>query len=347
MFGKNLQHYRLKRGITKSELAKQCGLTSMAISNYESGKRKPDNMEIIKRLAAALDVKVMDFLEPWRDGLSVEFAEFRKQHGCTVKSQEYVRSSVEEYLNRFYTIIDVLGEKVLPNPPVCHSLELLDNVDTNAHHLRQHLQFALIGSVGKLIEGLENLGIIVFEIEFSEHKKFSGMNGFVNGRPYIVLNKSMPSTVKRSTLAHELAHLMFNWSDFTGDVEETATAIGSAFLLSKKDAIRELGLHRNRVTRDMFSVCQEYGISSMLLVTRAKVCGIISGSSAKSFYIKANQLGWRDHDPIIIAEEVPTLFEQLVFRAVNLEEISITKGAELLKTTSEYVSTHCMFSAEG
>ncbi|MBR4986660.1 MAG: helix-turn-helix transcriptional regulator, partial [Proteobacteria bacterium] len=39
MFGKNLQHYRLKHGLTKKALAAQCGLSAVAISNYENGKR--------------------------------------------------------------------------------------------------------------------------------------------------------------------------------------------------------------------------------------------------------------------------------------------------------------------
>ena len=346
MFGKNLQYYRLKCGMTKTALAKKCGLTTMTISNYETGKRKPESMEIIKHLASALGIRVIDFLPTWHGGLHIQFAEFRKQKGCPKKSQDYVCSSVEEYLNRFYTIIDVLGEKVLPDPPECHSLPLKD-AESNALSLRRHLKFAMVGSVGKLIEGLENLGIIVFEIDFDEGVKFSGMNGFVNGRPYIVLNRRIPAAVKRSTIAHELAHIMFDWTSFEGDVEKEATAIGGAFLLPKEDATRELGLKRFSLSKDLFTICREYGISYMLLVTRAKVCGIISESVAKNFYIQANKFGWRYNDPTLIADEYPTLFEQLVFRAVNLDVISISKGAELLKISSDSLLARCTFSVEG
>ena len=40
------------------------------------------------------------------------------------------------------------------------------------------------------------------------------------------------------------------------------------------------------------------------------------------------------------------LFSQLVFRAVSENEISVQKGAELLKQSYDYVAARC-FAAEG
>lgn len=39
----------------------------------------------------------------------------------------------------------------------------------------------------------------------------------------------------------------------------------------------------------------------------------------------------KKNEPTRIAPETPTLFKQLVYRAVNEEEISIQRGAELLE----------------
>ena len=61
MFSKNLKYYRLKKRMSKKELASRSNVTAMAITNYEKGDRKP-SMEILKALAAALDVRVSDFL---------------------------------------------------------------------------------------------------------------------------------------------------------------------------------------------------------------------------------------------------------------------------------------------
>ena len=61
MFSKNLKFYRLRKQMSKKELANKAKVTSMAITNYEKGDRKP-SMEILQALAAALGVHVSDFL---------------------------------------------------------------------------------------------------------------------------------------------------------------------------------------------------------------------------------------------------------------------------------------------
>ena len=81
----------------------------------------------------------------------------------------------------------------------------------------------------------------------------------------------------------------------------------------------------------MIAVAIEYGISMMLLVKRAELCNIVSSAVAKDFFIKASKAGWRISEPSRIKREQPSLFPQLVYRAVNEEEISAQSGAELLK----------------
>ena len=49
--------------------------------------------------------------------------------------------------------------------------------------------------------------------------------------------------------------------------------------------------------------------------------------------IRISQLGWRKKEPIDIERERTVLFEQLVLRAIGEEEITVSRGAELLKIT--------------
>lgn len=79
-----------------------------------------------------------------------------------------------------------------------------------------------------------------------------------------------------------------------------------------------------------------------MLVKRARFCEIINDSVEKVFYIRASKAGWRKAEPDWgITKEEPNLFEQLVYRAVTEEEISIQKGAELLKTSYDAVAKAC------
>ncbi len=331
MFSKNLKYYRLKKQLSKKALADRIHVSAMAITNYENGSRKP-SMEILSALAAALDVRVTDFLAVRDENLVFRHAEFRKSSSLTQMQQEYVRESVEEYFGRFMTAVEVLGGEVLPEAPACHVLPLSDDDEENASSLRAHLGFASDGPIEDLIGKLENKGILAYECPVG-NPRFSGMNGSVNGRPFIVLNPGMSAERNRSTTAHELAHLMFRWTSGMSDkeAENRATAISGAFLFPKSDAIRELGLKRTSVTQDMVRVAKEYGISMMLLVMRARLCGILSEPVARHFYMLASQAGWRTAEPTRIEPERPSLFEQLVYRAVNEEEISVQRGAELLQ----------------
>lgn len=341
MVDKNLKYFRLKKGLTKKALAEQANVSPMAISNYESGKRKP-NMDTLKSLAEALEVRVSDFLAARNENMVFIHSEFRKNSVLTQSQQELVCESVEEYFSRFMTAVDILGGDVLPDTPVCHSLALSNDDEENAARLREHLGFPKDGPIEKLTGKLENKGILVYECDIN-NKNFSGMNGFVNGRPYIVINPRMSPERVRSTIAHELAHLMFVWPEgMQGkEAEKEATAISGAFLFPKSDAIRELGIRRSSVTQDMSLIAMEYGISMMLLVMRSETVKIIPASAARDFYIRASQHGWRTAEPSRIAAEHPFLFEQLVYRAVNEQEISVQRGAELLQKSFDEVISMC------
>lgn len=344
MFSKNLRYYRLKNSMSRAELAKQSGLTPMAITNYENGTRNP-SMEVLKSLATVLGVKISDFLAVRNENIVFSHGEFRKVSTMSQAKQDYVREVVEEYFGRFYTAVELLGGEVLPDPPECHALPITGDVEEDAHAMRRHLGIAEEGPIKDLITILENKGILVYVCEI-ENSKFSGMNGLVNDRPYIIVNGSMTPERNRSTIAHELAHLFFDWPDDLEEkeIEDTATAISGAFLFPKADAIRELGVHRGRVTKDMTLVCREYGISMLLLVMRAQLIGIITKEAYNSFYIQASKIGWRTNEPSRIEKERPELFEQLVFRAVSEGEISIQRGAELLQMPYAEVVSHCCFN---
>ena len=58
----NLKELRLKKGLSQEQLAKQLNISSVAICQYELGKRCP-NASILKKLAQVLDCSVDDLLK--------------------------------------------------------------------------------------------------------------------------------------------------------------------------------------------------------------------------------------------------------------------------------------------
>ena len=341
MFNKNLKYYRLKNDLAKSALASMVGVTPMAITNYENGDRKPD-MQTIKALAKALNVKIADFLTARNNNLVFLHEEFRKNGKLSKGQQAYVREAVEEYFGRFYETVELLGGEVLSENPRMHTIAITGDSEKDGNALRHYLGLSDLGPVGNLIEHLENSGILVCLLDI-DNDGFSGMNGSVNGRPYIVINKHLTAERMRTTIGHELAHFAFAWPDEMEDkeAEKYATAIAGAFLFPKADAIRELGIKRKAITTDMYMVCKEYGIAMSLLVVRAHLCGIINDTIYKNYFIKS---GSGKNERSRIEMDVPTLFEQLVYRAVNEDEISVQKGAELLKMPYDTVAANCCYA---
>lgn len=337
MFNKNLKYYRLKKNMSKKDLAEACGVTPMAITNYEQGTRRPE-IEIINKMAKALDVGVADFIRSRNDNLAFVHGEFRKSSQLSKSQQEYVKEAVEEYFGRFFDAVDYLGGEPLPSPPDIHCLKSSCDFEKDAVQLRNQLSIPQKGPIEDVIAILENQGILVIMLDF-DNRHFSGMNGTVNGYPYIVVNKNMTAERIRSTISYELTHMMFELDDI--NEEQFATEVSGAFLITKEDILREMGVRRSAITKDFTLICKEYGISMYLLVVRASQAKVISSSVAQGFYVKAGKAGWRTNEPSRIKEEKPLLFEQLVFRAINEEDISIQKGVELLQIPYAEVEEGC------
>lgn len=59
--GERIKEYRLKRGFTQSDLAKQADITRIALGNYERGERIP-TIDIFARIAMALNVSIDELM---------------------------------------------------------------------------------------------------------------------------------------------------------------------------------------------------------------------------------------------------------------------------------------------
>ena len=178
MLGKNLKYYRLKNNMTKKALADAIGVTPMAITNYENGDRNP-NMDTLKSLANALNIKVTDFLANTGGELQFSHGKFRKGSKLGVMNQEYIREAVEEYFGRFFQVVSFLGgQRILEPVPEIKKIPWMDDTENAAKELRKYLGISINGPVPNLVEILENKGILVLFIEV-DSDYFSGMNGYL------------------------------------------------------------------------------------------------------------------------------------------------------------------------
>ena len=325
MIGKNIKYYRLMNHLSQEELAQQVGLNKMAISNYEMDKRTPD-LATLRKIADALNVTLAK-LTVNSNELNIGHGAFRKHSSITKTMQELILGYADRYLARLFSVVAYLGDVALAPIPQYERMQATD-YEAAGQYLRKILELPANGPIGNITDILENKGYIICPILIDE-RHFSGNSGTVNGRPYIAVNTTMPAERQRFTLIHELAHLVFAFSD-DQDEERMVDGIAGAFLLPEVDIKRELGPKRRDIRNDLRYIQHEYHISMSSIVMRAYQSEIISKSVYEITQKWMGAQGLRRDEQSGIEPEVSHLLEQLTVRAVAEEEITISKAAELL-----------------
>lgn len=330
MIWRNIKYYRVIAGKSRTRLSQELGISIKRLDKYESGKELP-NLEMARRIASVLGVKLADIMLAKSTGHKYEHFEYRKNSSFRKNEQEYIEVSIEDYLDRFFAVVETLDGKVLCEKPAIHTLKPSFDAEQDALALRRELGFALSGAIPNLIMSLENKGILIIQLECADGN-FSGRNGLADGRPYIVVNSLATAERQRSTIAHELVHIYFERPVIENkDWERYMTAVSGAFLFPVENARNELGEKRTGISADMLMVCQEYGISLQMLAKRAELAGIISKTVYKNFCIKLSMTGQKKNEPSHIEIEKSLLFEQLMLRAIGENKITVQRGAELLR----------------
>lgn len=334
MFGERLKAARKIAGLSLPQLANKLGdISKQSLSNYENGKRKPDS-NILIRLAKELCVKPDFFVR--ENTVQLQNFEYRKKAKLSKQDKGMIEEKSKDQLERYLELENLLGIKSrFVNPLKDFPIRSIGDVEVAAQHLRDKWELGL-NPIKNLIETLEEKEIKIFQIDAK--KEFDGLAGFNGNIPIIVVNKNIDDIVrKRMTVAHELGHLLLKISKglTPKDKEKYSFRFAGAFLIPNEIMINELGEKRNQITmNELTHLKNEYGVSIQGLVRRAKDLEIISESKYKNFCIKVKKLGW---DKFEVGEyngdEKPIRNNNLIFRAITEEIVSISKAASLVNKT--------------
>lgn len=326
MIGKNLKYYRLSAGLSQDELANRLGITKMAISNYENDKRDVDSKMLIK-IADVLNVKATNLLTNSYYPVEITYGQFRKKANVSEAKKDLLLETINRKLTNINEIINIIGNNVLPNVEIGKGIKYV-NSDDAAKQIRHFLSLPEFGPVGNITDVIENKGIVICELEVIGDW-FSGINGTMNNRPYIAINKNMPAERQRFTLVHELAHILFDLKDYENQ-EKIVNEISGSFFFPKEDVIRELGKYRTDIRFDLRCLQREYGISMQSVLLRAKQVGVINESTYLLHQKWLTKQGLRKDEKSTLVSENSELFNKLVNRGVLEGIINENKASELL-----------------
>jgi Zn-dependent peptidase ImmA (M78 family)/DNA-binding XRE family transcriptional regulator len=332
-FAERLKSARVMAGLSLQDLAAKLEnrVTRQALHKYEKGDFMPDS-EMLGHLCEALNVRPDYFFRK----TVVELGEiaFRKRQKFPVKDRQSLEEKAKDVLSRYLELEEILHLPVnFPSDYKHAPIESNEDVEKVAIALREEWSLGN-DPIFNLIELLEDNRIKVIEIESSD--SFDGLSAWANDRqvPVIVLNSSKIKSLdrKRFTALHELGHLILNIEHHAEKQKEKyCNYFAAAMLLPEDTLVKEVGRNRSKILlQELGAIKKQYGISIQAIAYRMKDLKIISESYFKQFMFFIAQSGFKIEEPYEYqGQEQSRRFNQLLFRALGEELISMSKAASL------------------
>lgn len=358
----NLRRIRSAKGKSQGEVADAAGLSRVGYRNIESGASAP-RVDTLMRIAGALDVRLEELLAPVRTLTAVRF---RAQKKMTTRGE--LLADVARWLDDYNEIEDLLGarekfkfasvsEKLKGVPKADRPRKAADLARTVAGQR---------DAIRDICGVLEKNGVKVFTPKLASEGFFGLSVAEQDGGPAVVVNVWERLSVERwiFTAAHELGHLLLHFDAY--DVTKTeedlsqekeADTFASYFLMPEDLFDRELQAARGlSLTRAVFKLKRVFGTSWQSVLYRIASKSPDGGKLWARFrweykeqtghsLLKTDEpdgLGagdFRGQPSAKVADEPEHLVEgdfveerlhRLVRQAVDSEEISLSRAAEIL-----------------
>ncbi len=348
MFGERLKLARKKAGLSLDRLVESIGgiVTKQAISKYERNLMMPDS-KVLVALSQSLNVS-LDYL--FSDQvIDLAGVDFRKTVRAGAKDRARVEASVIDHMERYLAIERILElDSAEWRPPdLGHAgLASIEDAERLANELRDAWDLG-DDPIPDMTSLLEDHGIKVLMLDLPD--SVSGMTCFTairdsdNRLPIVVVNENQSLERRRFTLAHELAHRVFECgARVVGQEEERAAQrFAGAFLMQAKHLRKEVGSRRGKLGyREIVYLKRMYRVSAAALVMRLRQIGVIEKSTLSTVFQTIGKK-WRTTEPHPLESgeiagilERPKRFKRLTLWAVAEEFISPAKAMELLQVSA-------------
>jgi Zn-dependent peptidase ImmA (M78 family)/DNA-binding XRE family transcriptional regulator len=332
LFAERLKSARMMNGFSLQDLSDKLEnrVSRQALHKYENGEVIPDS-DMLSYLCEALGVRPDYFTRETLVELGV--ISFRKIENLPSKEQNIIIERTREVLERYIELEEIMGiSKPFEQPEMISSISSMEDIEQAAIKVREAWNLC-DNPIPNVLELLENKNIKIIQIEASVD--FDGLQTWINEKiPVIVLNKGKLKSSDRIRFSafHELGHLLLPLEGITEKLaEKYCHAFAGAMLFPKSAATKEMGEKRTNISiQELGLIKKQYGISLQAIIYRLKDLGIISAYYMSYYYKYIIQMGWKVVEPYEYeGREKSNRFDQLLFRALSEELISLSKAAAL------------------
>jgi Zn-dependent peptidase ImmA (M78 family)/transcriptional regulator with XRE-family HTH domain len=294
---------REAKGYTQKDLADQIGCNQSRLSRIEAGELMPQESDI-QNLVRALG-QSRDFFFQQGETMPASVSFYRKTQTLPLKMLRQCNAQMNIHrLEIEQKVGDAkLEKRELPYLPP----ETNGGAKVVAQIVRQRWGIKN-GAVQHLTQLVENTGCVIVNYLFPS-TKLDGLCIRATGKPPIIfLNKDLPKSRRRLSLAHELGHLVMHTEPHE-TVEDQAWEFAEEFLMPAA----EIGQQFNGLNLDKLGqLKKEWGVSMQAILYRAKKLGKIGESYNRFLWMQIGKCGYRVNEPFedAIPDEKPTELEE-------------------------------------
>jgi len=293
---------REAKGFTQKNLADEIGCQQSRISKIEAGELMPQENEI-QNFARVLECN-RDFFFQQGTTVSASVSFYRKTQTMPLKM--FRQCNAQMNICRLEIERKVGDKKLaireLPKLPP----EENGGAKAVAQIVRQKWGIK-DGAVRNLTGVIEETGCVIVNYSFPT-TKLDGLCIRASEKPPIIfLNKDLPKSRRRLSLAHELGHLVMH-TDPHEKVEDEAWDFAAEFLMPAA----EIGKQLNGLNLDKLGeLKKEWGVSMQAILYRATKLKKISESHSRILWMQIGKYGYRVNEPFenFIPEENPRELE--------------------------------------
>ena len=319
---------RLRRGLTKTKLAKRVGLQPRSISAFEKDQFPPSDSTLTK-LAKQLRFPASFFFDQDLEIPNTRSVSFRALSRMTAGQRDAAigAGALALALNDWFD-----GRFVLPTPSVSDLRS--EEPEAAAEVVRSDWGLGY-QAIPNLIHLLEFRGTRIYSLT-QDTRNVDAFSFWRNGTPFIFLDRSKSAERVRFDAAHELGHLVLHkhGGPIGQDAETQANAFASGFLMPPSSVLRILT--RPVTLPRLIQLKKIWGVSVVALAYRLHKLRVLSDWQYRSMCIEMAPYRRNEPEPMK-HEESQVLYK--MFSALRAEGINKSQIAkELSISTAELES---------
>lgn len=317
---------RVRRRFSKAQLAKEVGVTSRSIQNYESGTSVPEP-ETLEKIAKLLDFpQQFFFLEEDMPTIGEDAASFR----ALSKMTEAMKNCAKAAGATAFKVNSWIEERF--NLPEADLPDLSDLKPEEAAATLRRMWGLGNAPIPNMVHLLESKGIRVFSLA-EEILEVDAFCTWHDGKPFVFLNTIKSPERSRFDAAHELGHLVrdirsMQHGEVHGpEMEREANAFAAEFLMPRESVIT----HTPPVftLKYLIKFKQFWGVSLAALAFRYRTLDKITEWTYRNICIDIAKNGYRTNEPESIERETSQLLSK-VFDFLQSQKYSRTDLAKSL-----------------